>query len=337
MKKYKFSDVEQSDDVNSLILSPLPVWTGYKASDPLKVLTRKNDVYIDIGSGNAKEAFELLYSALFISALVFMVLILSLYFLLEARFNLLTTFLGVYSVWLFVALIFIFYVIYSHFKYGKENMQTRFNRQRREVAWVDEKKQLHRVPWESFKAWVSSASTIGDSVAYRSSLFGMGPPAPDDPHGFLGVWRMPCGTELAGIMQWECIRSFMELGPDHIPDVDMTQRDATLHYKKRKKLRRQAEWGDWIKQLLADWFLGRFWAFKFAKLFERLESVEIFPEAVEWSKPLPKEQWAKPSAELVELEKKWRQRYKRREKFFDMDRRIAEAKAEGRYYTPVNE
>ncbi|MBU2707059.1 hypothetical protein KCM76_13775 [Zooshikella marina] len=337
MKKYKFSDVEQSDDVTSLILSPLPIWTGYRAVDHLGVLVKKNNVYIDIGSGNAKAAFELLYFGLSSSALVLISIYFFIYYLLSGRFDQVTASLGVFCLWLLWLIICVFIVVYSHYKHGKENMQTRINRQRREVAWVDEKKQLHLVPWESFKAWVSSASTIGDSIAYRSSLFGMGPPAPDDPHGFLGVWRMPCGTELAGIMQWECIRSFMELGPDHIPDVDMTQRDATLHYKKRKKLRRQAEWGDWIKQLLADWFLGRFWAFKYAALKERLYSVEFSPEAEEWSKPLPKEQWAKPSVELVELEKKWRQRYKRREKFFDMDHRIAEAKAEGRYYTPVNE
>ncbi|MBU2714537.1 hypothetical protein KCG35_26140, partial [Zooshikella sp. WH53] len=159
----------------------------------------------------------------------------------------------------------------------------------------------------------------------------------DDPHGFIGVWRMPCGVELSGIMQWECIRSFMELGPDHIPDVDMSQRDPKLHYQKRQALRIQGEWKSWIKHVIADWFMGRFWAFKYAALKERLYSVEFSPEAEEWSKPLPEEQWAKPSAELVEFEKKWRQRYKRREKFFDMERRIAEAKAEGRYYTPVNE
>ncbi|MBU2713294.1 hypothetical protein KCG35_19685, partial [Zooshikella sp. WH53] len=105
----------------------------------------------------------------------------------------------------------------------------------------------------------------------------------------------------------------------------------------RQALRIQGEWGAWIKHVIADWFMGRFWAFKFAKLYERLESVEVCKDAIEWSKPLPEEQWANPSAELVELEKKWRQRYKRREKFFDMERRIAEAKAEGRYYTPVNE
>ncbi|WP_027710224.1 hypothetical protein [Zooshikella ganghwensis] len=336
---YKFSDIEQSDGVTSLILSPLPIWTGYKASDPLKVLTRKNDVYIDIGSGNAKEAFEVLYCGLFLSGLgcllVFLLFeIISPPITRSANWGLLLILGGA---WLSIVLFFVFYVIYSQIKHGKENMQIRFNRQRREVAWVDDKKKLHFIPWESMKAWVSSASTIGDSVAYRTAMLGIGPPASDDPHGFLGVWRMPCGVEVSGIMQWECIRSYMEQGVECIPSVDITQRDPKLHYQKRKKLRRQGEWGAWIKQVIVDLFMGRFWAFKYASLVEYLESVDIFPEAVEWSKPLPKEHWAKPSAELIELEKKWRQRYKRREKFFDMDRRIAEAKAEGRYYTPVNE
>ncbi|WP_027710225.1 hypothetical protein [Zooshikella ganghwensis] len=230
MKKYKFSDVEQSDDVTSLILSPLPIWTGYKASDPLKVLTRKNEVYIDIGSGNAKAAFELLYGGQSIASIILLLSYLFLNVFIYGRFSHSTVILILLCCWLFIILLCLSFIVISHIQHGKENMQTRFNRQRREVVWVDDKKQLHFVPWESFKAWVSTASTIGDSIAYRSSLFGMGPPAPDDPHGFLGVWRMPCGTELAGIMQWECIRSFMELGPDHIPDVDMTQRDATLHY-----------------------------------------------------------------------------------------------------------
>ncbi|MBU2714535.1 hypothetical protein, partial [Zooshikella harenae] len=187
------------------ILSPLPVWTGYKAADPLNVLIKKNNVYIDIGSGNAKAAFELLYFGLSVTALV----LVCLYFFMRVIAPSyepidwpLIFVLG--GAWLLITLIFIFYVIYSHFKHGKENMQTRFNRQRREVAWVDDKKQLHLVPWESFKAWVSSASTVGDSVAYRSALLGMGPPAYDDPHGFIGVWRMPCGVEISGIMQWEC-------------------------------------------------------------------------------------------------------------------------------------
>ncbi|RDH41921.1 hypothetical protein [Zooshikella ganghwensis] len=336
---YKFSDVEHSDGVTSIILSPLPIWTGYKAADPLNVLTRKNEVFIDIGSGNSKEAFEVLHGA-------FSMVFIGLFFIYILFVTLIEPQSGFLNINLIIILIgcllFVFcmcvsYVVIGHIQHGKENMQTRFNRQRREVAWVDNKKQLHLVPWESFKAWVSTASTVGDSVAYRSALFGMGPPAYDDPHGFIGVWRMPCGVELSGIMQWECIRSFMELGPDHIPDVDMSQRDPKLHYQKRQALRIQGEWKSWIKHVIADWFMGRFWAFKFARLFERLESVEVCKDAIEWSKPLPEEQWAKPSAELVELEKKWRKRYKRREKFFDMERRIAEAKAEGRYYTPVNE
>ncbi|RDH44595.1 hypothetical protein B9G39_14770 [Zooshikella ganghwensis] len=38
-----------------------PSFWVYKSADSLKVLTTKNEVYIDIGSGKVKGAFELLY------------------------------------------------------------------------------------------------------------------------------------------------------------------------------------------------------------------------------------------------------------------------------------
>ncbi|MBU2713918.1 hypothetical protein, partial [Zooshikella harenae] len=155
---YKFSDVEHSDGVTSLILSPLPIWTGYKAADPLNVLTKKNDVFIDIGSGNAKEAFEVLHGAFSLVCIGFFFIYILFVTLIEPQHGFLNWDIIIITA---SGIVFAFcmctsYVIIGHIQHGKENMQTRFNRQRREVAWVDDKKQLHLVPWESFKAWVST-------------------------------------------------------------------------------------------------------------------------------------------------------------------------------------
>ena len=109
--------------------------------------------------------------------------------------------------------------------------------------------------------------------------------------------------------QWECIRSFMEIGPDAVPENSLN--------KANEVVQRGGYLGMWkgvALQLVDELRHG-----KFAKACMTFLGLTIFgipwlavldtrklakipdlttPEVVEWSKPLPPKQWAKRSPEL---------------------------------------
>ncbi|MNC50861.1 hypothetical protein D3C75_1001270 [compost metagenome] len=123
----------------------------------------------------------------------------------------------------------------------------------------------------------------------------------DNKHFSLGF---NCGGGTSAMALWECMRSYMEIGPDAVDD-------QTARFDRSKGI-----WATYMDDLikaakLRGWLVTAFWEgfcgiFIFnTLLIDVLERWKLnpppdltYPAIIEWSKPLPPEQWAKRSPEL---------------------------------------
>ena len=123
----------------------------------------------------------------------------------------------------------------------------------------------------------------------------------DNKHFSLGF---NCGGGPTGMALWECMRSYMEVGPEAVED-------QTARFDRSKGI-----WATYLDDLikaanLRGWFVTALWEgfcgiFIFnTLLIDVLERWKLnpppdlpYPAITEWSKPLPSEQWVKRSPEL---------------------------------------
>ena len=108
-----------------------------------------------------------------------------------------------------------------------------------------------------------------------------------------------CGGGTTAMALWECTRSYMEIGPDAVPD----SRVGNAPYEK-------TQIGSIITDLRKGNLLGVLWGIFCITILgtylaEKLQNLKLsyppdltHPDIIEWSKPLPPEQWAKRSPEL---------------------------------------
>ena len=126
------------------------------------------------------------------------------------------------------------------------------------------------------------------------------PQAKDDNKHF--SFGFNCGGGTTAMALWECIRSYMEIGPQAVPKAAALNAGESLRFY-IDYMRDKAKTRGWILTLLWD---GVFGVFIFnAPLAQYLQRKKLYPPPdltyppiIEWSKPLPPEQWAKRSAEL---------------------------------------
>ena len=191
----------------------------------------------------------------------------------------------------------------------------RFNRQRREVCVTEPDGNYWFVPWERVHAVSPSALSLNTGGASKQGALILWLPLKGQEHEAYAenkpgwVMVLNTGGGIGYMAQWECIRSFMEIGPEAVPDT--TREDAY------EKVQRGGYLGAWIeafKQLFHELKQGQFGAacmtFLGLTIFglpwiavlmiRKLANIPDLtaPEAVEWSKPLPPGQWAKRSPEL---------------------------------------
>jgi hypothetical protein len=206
----------------------------------------------------------------------------------------------------------------AHSKYT-EVIPTRFNRQRREVCFMPRGAQAPLfVPWESLSAWVVQAQGATQYGVTRQYGMGMG----FHHEGKLVQVEFMCAGMQLALAHWEAVRAYMEYevhdlksiqdpmdlqGPDDPPHEGMhTFRNA------RARLHRR------IREKEVGWIHGFFWYLYHVMtcwtLPNRIVEWEVrriarvgrkkLPEAMQaWSEPLPEDQWAKPSDELLRLSK----------------------------------
>src|SRR5690606_31674167 len=278
-------------------LSPLPIPTGESASDVLGMIWRKNAVYLDVGSISLAGGWVVCYLGTLIwgSSILYM-LVHKIY-------------LGA-ILFAIGALAMVGFLWKGYIKAYRRPLMPplRFHRQRREVRIVTPEGEEWTVPWERVHAIAPSATMIGQFGATRMGGLLLWFPYKhqiDEPfHMNKEGWTIMVspGPGIAAMRQWECIRSFMEIGPEAVPEPtdvrDKSLRDIFVEefHKARQHhgLLLTLLWDVGIGQILFN-PMGYHWLHK--KKFAVIPDLTS-PESIAWSQPLPPEQWAKRSPEL---------------------------------------
>ena len=103
---------------------------------------------------------------------------------------------------------------------------------------------------------------------------------------------------------WECMRSYMEVGPEAVADQTARfHRPRGILATYATVIVDAANKRGWFLAVLWEGFFGIFiFNVLLAQALERLKLNPppdlTYPDIIEWSKPLPPEQWAKRSPEL---------------------------------------
>ena len=213
-----------------------------------------------------------------------------------------------------------FYVWLQAHKLFTKVIPTRFNRQRREVCFMpDGATEPLFVPWESLSAWVVQGQSATQYGITRHYGMGMG----FVHEGELVSVEFQCGALQLAIANWEAVRGYMEYELNDLHAIqdplelqapgDPSHEGLHTFRNARASLHRR------IREKEVGWIYGFFWyVYHVMTLWtlpnhlveweiKRIAKVgrKALPEAMrEWSEPLPPEQWAKPSAELLRLSAK---------------------------------
>ncbi|MDX1757887.1 MAG: hypothetical protein R3175_17675 [Marinobacter sp.] len=176
--------------------------------------------------------------------------------------------------------------------------------------------ELH--PWDKLVAYIETKQNIGPGLMATHTVLTLAIPKPDDPESALAAASINVGHETAGLTQWECLRRFMEEGPDACPDP---KNDETLaHYKaKCRQARKEMSLLPWLGKKVGDWFFQRYLAHIITERRLKTLALKSLPEELDaWSVPLPREQWAKPPEALQTLNQHLTRAYERGLRFTDM-------------------
>ncbi|WP_213937800.1 hypothetical protein [Pseudomonas sp. dw_612] len=276
-------------------LAPLPIPTGRKPSDVLNIIWRKNEVFLDIGNYSIGSAVMVMWPTL--------MLFLAMSFFtrnLDSDFSQDILILG--SVIIGVPTLFLIQGLFRAVP-----LPVRFNRQRREVCVPREDGEYWIVPWETVTAAATQQSSVSQAGKATMGLLVIGFENPDplaeedNKHFSLGF---NCGGGTTAMALWECMRSYMEVGPEAAPEAAALNSGANLRYY-IDYMKDKAKERGWFLTLLWE---GVFGVFIFnAPLATYLQRKKLYPppdlpypDIIEWSKPLSPEQWAKRSPELEE-------------------------------------
>ncbi|MEH6485774.1 MULTISPECIES: hypothetical protein [Pseudomonas] len=180
----------------------------------------------------------------------------------------------------------------------------RFNRERRAVAYVAKRGQRARfVPWEEVIACVSVGETITEYAVTLRFLLKIG--LRDASRGDV-LWVSVAASSVAEAMsEWEAIRTYMEQGPAALlrplpEDQQLELGSVEYFYSCRDDYRKYHSWlkyffGFVVIQFCSGWTIPC----HISSLINKLPRTGFPKDVIEWSKPLPCEQHAKPSAELL--------------------------------------
>ncbi|WPN49746.1 hypothetical protein [Pseudomonas sp. P8_241] len=270
-------------------LAPLPIPTGEKSCDVLNIIWRKNEVFLDIGNYSIGSAVMVLWPMVVLFA--FMGYLFRNDHDEMHLFAVMTTIIiGVPTVLLIQAL------------FREVPLPVRFNRQRREVCVPRDNGEYWLVPWESVTAAATQHSSVSQAGRNTMGLLVIGFENPDphaeedNKHFSLGF---NCGGGTTAMALWECMRSYMEVGSEAVPD----SRVGIAPYE-------ETQIGSIISDLRKGDLIGVLWGIFCITILgtylaEKVQNLKLshppdlpYPDIIEWSKPLPPEQWAKRSPEL---------------------------------------
>ncbi|MDH2243984.1 hypothetical protein N5J70_18745 [Pseudomonas sp. GD03909] len=276
-------------------LAPPHIPTGQPPKDVLNTIWRKNDVFLDIGDYSIGSAVMVIWPVLLLAILLIW----------ADSGGPATSMLA----WGFGIIVGIPALIVLHSLTQPVPLPVRFNRQRREVCVPRDDGTYWIVPWEQVTAAATSVSSIGQHGKATQGLLVVGFTNPDpnakkeDRDFSLGF---SCGGGITAMCLWECMRSYMEVGPEAVPKCNFEGEQTGKgllgwFFSLIGDAVRSILKGDFksaFKDLFFTFFLG-------APLGFYLQERKLVPppdltapEVVEWSKPLPPEQWARRSPEL---------------------------------------
>lgn len=288
-----------------MLLAPLPISTDQPASDLMNIVWRKNDVYLDIGSFAMGGGWMTLH--------VQTVLVLAVVAWTAASGDIWLSLVGlaVMGGGLMGTLWYVYITQWRKPLYSP----IRFNRHRRQVCVTEPGGEYWFVPWERVHAIAPRALSLNTGGASQHGSLVLRFPlkgkeyedyAPNKEGWVLAV---NAGGGISSMAQWECIRSFMEVGPEVVPNSSIPETS--------EKIEREGYWGAWksyfaqfvdevkakpvgpaLTTLCGLTIFGIPWvAVLMSRKLEHIPDLSA-PEVIEWSKPLPPEQWAKRSPEL---------------------------------------
>ncbi|WP_313396626.1 hypothetical protein [Stutzerimonas nitrititolerans] len=286
-------------------LAPLPIPTGQPPSDLMNIIWRKNEVYLDIGSFAMAAGWLTLHclSVMFMATFTWVALTTS------DRIG-----LAIVTLPMCVLMGTLWYLFIKQW-HKPLTPPIRFNRQRREICITEPDGNYWFVPWERVYAIAPSVTNLGTYGATKHGSLVLWFPLKGQEHETYGpnkkgwVLMVNPGGGISSMAQWECIRSFMEIGPDAVPD--------SSHAERSSKVEQQGYIGVWrgVFSQLFDELKSK----EYGAAFSTFTGLTIFgapwiavlmtkklahiphltaPEVVDWSKPLPPAQWAKRSPEL---------------------------------------
>ena len=319
-------------------LAPLPLPTATPPYGPH--IGELNDVYMDFGFGSPQVfSWQVILGGPFTGT----VMIALLYPLVGGLLALLFgdgwefireviegVFLASYELALitgFLALLIGLCVWHHNHKKRASIIPTRFNRQRREVCFMPEgETEPVFVPWESLSAWIIEAQGATQYGLHRQYGMGIG-----FYHGeTLTSLEFPCAGLPLAISHWEAIRGYMEYEVNDLKSIqdlqDLQGPDDPphegLHTFRNARARMHQQIRDGSRTRLSGFFWYLYHVMTLWTIPNRLVEWEVWrlerigkqtlPESMrEWSEPLPEDQWAKPSEELLRLSEQVRELQKR--------------------------
>ena len=195
--------------------------------------------------------------------------------------------------------------LYRHIQKINNHPPVRFNRQRREVAYVPKKGQPPLiVPWEEVIACVTVGSVVTEYAVMPSASLMIG--LRDSSSGAVAWLTIPTGHLSLAVSEWEALRVYMEEGPEAVPvtlltDEEFQEGTVAYFHMCREVYREMHAWpvyafGFLTIQFCSGWTLP-------CRLAQWVgnQPKAAFPDSiVEWSKPIPAEQHAQPSPELLQ-------------------------------------
>ena len=326
----------------TLFLAPLPVYTG-QTPVSRRHFSAMNETYLELGGSNygmveqGKRLAFGIWIPLFVAFIAPSLFILYGVLFYPENFRYpwrdLLLFIeagGKISVASILPIGAVIYGMFSNVRTLAKSYPVRFNRQRREVCYIDDT--THRVlivPWESVVAWVARSQGVTSYGAMRDYTFGMG--LEDEAHDTVQFILSAQPSDAHALGMWTAIRNYMEegelvdtpnpmlaalsitLSEDELKpyeglhtfeierldarfmgDLDDGMDDA---YRKRYGYPQPTRWPlRWwyVRRVLTFWkmpYLIAEWAHRKGR--------PTLPQSVQaWSRPLPPEQWAQPSPTL---------------------------------------
>ncbi|WP_445178594.1 hypothetical protein [Pseudomonas sp. McL0111] len=334
----KAGDIEPFPSGKITYLAPLPLPTPLPPHGPH--IGELNDVYMDFGLGSPQVfSWQVILGLPFSGA-----------FMIAFLFPLFTGFLGIVfgydkeAIWDsmkgifhegygyalvtgFITLLIGLCVWLNVHNKRAEIIPTRFNRQRREVCFMPEDAtEPVFAPWESLSAWVIEAQSATQHGIRRQYGMGIG-----FQHGeTLTSVEFPCSGLPIAISHWEAIRGYMEYEVNDLKSIqyqqDLQGPDDPPHegvhtfHNARARMHQQIRDGERGRVSGFFWYLYHvmtFWTVPNHLVEWEIRRINargqhILPEVMRrWSEPLPKEQWVKPSEELLRMSEQVRKLHKR--------------------------